>query len=53
MVLSNYEGKIVHTLGVIQVDLTVGTITRLTMFMVIALKANYNMFLGHEWIHDI
>ncbi|XP_050876896.1 uncharacterized protein LOC127080626 [Lathyrus oleraceus] len=53
MVLSNYEGKIGHTLGVIQVDLTVGTITRPTMFMVIASKDDYNMLLGREWIHGI
>ena len=53
MVLSNYEGKIGHTLGVVQVDLTVGSITRPTMFMVIAAKANYNILLGREWIHDI
>ena len=53
MVLSNYEGKIGHTLGVVQVDLTVGSITRPTMFMVIAAKANYNLLIGREWIHDI
>lgn len=53
MVLLNYEGKISHTLGVIQVDLTVGTITRPTVFMVIASKGDYNMLLGREWIHDI
>ena len=34
-------------------DLTVGSITRPTMFMVIAAKANYNLLLGREWIHDI
>lgn len=53
MVLSNYKGKVITTLGVIQVDLTVGTITMPTMFMVIASKANYNMLLGREWIHGI
>lgn len=53
MVLSNYEGKIGYTFGVIQVDLIVGTIIRPTMFMVIASKADYNMLLGREWIHDI
>ena len=53
MVISNYEGKIGHTLGVIQVDLTVATITRPTMFMVIAAKTNYNLLLGREWIHGI
>lgn len=53
MVLSNYEGKIGHTLGVIQVDLTVGSITRPTMFMAITSRDNYNLLLGREWIHGI
>lgn len=53
MVLSNYEGKVGTKMRVIQVDLTVGTITRPTMFMVIVSKANYNMLLGREWIHGI
>lgn len=53
MVLSNYEGKVGTTMGVIQVDLTVGTITRPTMFLVIVSKANYNLLLGQEWIHGI
>lgn len=53
MVLSNYEGKIGHALGVIQVNLTVGSITRPTMFMVIQAKTNYNLLLGREWIHGI
>ena len=48
MVLLNYEGKIGTPLGVIQVDLTVGTITRPTMFMVVETKANYNLLLGCE-----
>lgn len=52
-VLSNYEGKIGHTLGVIQVDLTVESVTRPTLFMVITSKANYNLLLAREWIHDI
>lgn len=53
MVLSNYEGKIDTTMGVIQVDITVGTITRPTIFMVISLGENYNLVLGREWIHGI
>ena len=53
MVFSNYEGKIVHTLGVVQIDLTMGLIIRPTMFMVIEAKTNYNMLLGREWIHVI
>lgn len=53
MVLSNYEGKVGTTMGVIQVDLTFGTITRPIMFMVITLKANYNLLLGREWIYGV
>ena len=53
MVLSNYEGKVGHTLGVIQVDLTVRSSCRPTMFMVIEAKANYNLLLGREWIHGV
>lgn len=51
MVLSNYEGKMGHTLGVIHVELIVGSIIRPTVFMVIALTASYNLLLGREWIH--
>lgn len=46
MVFSNYEGKTSCILGVIQVDLVVGTTTRPTIFMVIASKANFNLLLG-------
>lgn len=52
-VLSNYEGKISYILGVIQVDLAVGATTRVTLFMVVALSANYNLLLGREWNHGI
>lgn len=40
-------------LGVVQVDLDVGTTTRSTLFMVINSKANFNLLLGREWIHRI
>ena len=53
MVLSNYEGKVGTTLGVIQVELTVGIVTRSMMFMIMETKANYNLLLGREWIHGI
>lgn len=53
MVLSNYEGKVGTTLGVIQVELTVGTVTRSTMFMIIETNANYNLLLGCKWIHGV
>lgn len=53
MVLSNYEGKTSSILGVVQVDLVVGTTTRSTLFMVINSKANFNLLLEREWIHGI
>lgn len=53
MVLSKYEGKFGTTMGVIQVDLTLRTITRPTLFMVIASRANYHLLLGREWIQGI
>lgn len=53
MVLSNYEGKTGHILGIIQVDISVGTLTRPTLFMVISSKENCNLLLGLEWIHWI
>lgn len=53
MMLTNYEGKVGSTLGAVQVELTVGTDTRSTMFMIMETKANYNMLLGREWIHGV
>lgn len=50
MVISNYEGKTGQTMGVIQVDVTVGVITLPTIFMVITSMASYNLLLGREWI---
>lgn len=53
MVPSNYEGRTSQTLGVIQVDVTMGYITRPTILMVIASRASYNFLLGREWIHVV
>jgi hypothetical protein len=53
IILSNYEGKAGHFLGALQVNLTVGTVVRLTLFMVVTSKANFNLLLGIEWIHGI
>lgn len=46
MVLSNYEGKTSDILGVIQVDLSVRSTSRLTLFMVIKSNSYYNLLLG-------
>jgi len=53
IVLSNYEGKVGFSLGALQVNLIVGSITIPTLFMVVPLKANFNLLLGREWIHGI
>lgn len=46
MVLFNYEGNTSRPLGVIQVDVVVGTTTQPTLFVVIPTKVNYNLLLG-------
>lgn len=53
MVLSNYEGKTSHFLGVTQVEILVNSIIRPILFTVITSNANYNMLFGHKWIHGI
>lgn len=37
----------------VQIDIVVGTIIIPTLFVVIASKVNYNLLLGHEWIHGV
>ena len=53
IVLSDYRGKTKNTMGVIQVDINVGIITRPTIFMVINDKLSYNLLLGREWLHGV
>lgn len=53
MILLNYKGKTTQVMGVIQFDVTVGSITRPTIFMVIASRASYNLLMGREWIHRV
>jgi len=52
-IMSNYEGKAGHSLGSLQVSLTVGTVVKPTLFMVVPLKTNFNLLLGREWIYGI
>lgn len=47
-VLSNYKGKTNRSLGVIQVDMVIGTTTRPILFVVILTKENYNLLLRQE-----
>jgi len=53
IMLSNYEGKSGRSIGAIEVNLTVGTTMRPTLFIVVPSKANYNLLLGREWIHGV
>jgi len=53
VVLSNYEGTYGNSLGVVEVELMVGSINRTTMFMLVPSKANFNVLLGREWIHGV
>jgi len=48
VVLTNYEGTTGNSIGVVEVDLVVGSISRTTMFMVVPFKANFNVLLGRE-----
>lgn len=53
MFLLNFEGKIGHYLGEIQVDFVFGTTIRPTLFMVVPFKANYNLLIGKDCIHGV
>jgi len=45
IVMPNYEGKIGFSLGALKVNLTVGSITITTLFMVVPSKVNFNFLL--------
>ncbi|XP_050892551.1 uncharacterized protein LOC127098090 [Lathyrus oleraceus] len=53
IVLSDYGGKTKSTMGVIMVNVTVGSITRPTLFTVIDAKPSYNLLVGREWLHGV
>jgi hypothetical protein len=53
VILINYEGTTGNSLGAVEVDLIVGSVSRTTMFMVVPSKANFNVLLGREWIHGV
>ena len=53
VVLTNYEGSTGQSLGAIELELVVGSITRATVFLVVPSKANFNALLGREWIHAV
>jgi len=53
VILSNYDGKAGHSLNAVQMNLTMGTVVKPTLFEVVPSKSNYNLMLGREWIHGI
>ena len=48
VVLTNYEGTTGNSLGAIEMELIVVSVSRTTMFMVVPSKANFNVLLGRE-----
>ena len=49
--VSAFTGGISKTLGVLLIDIIVGSKTSLSAFFVINSTANYNALLGRDWIH--
>ena len=53
VVLTNYEGTTGNSLGAVEVELIVGSVSRTTMFMVVPSKSNFKVLLGRERIHGV
>nr|KYP33742.1 hypothetical protein KK1_045381 [Cajanus cajan] len=53
ILISDYAGKSSQPEGMILLDVQIGSVKRTTMFIVTPSKANFNVLLGHEWIHGI
>ena len=49
--VSDFIREISKTLGVLPIDIIVGSKTSLSTFFVINSTTNYNAFLGRDWIH--
>ena len=43
--------EVSKTLGILPIDITIGSKTALSAFFVIDSTANYNILLGRDWIH--
>lgn len=53
VIVMNYEGTPANSMGAVEVDMVVGSVSITTMFMVVPSKANFNVLLGREWIHGV
>ena len=51
VVVSAFTGEVSKTLGMLPVNITIGSKIALSAFFVIDSTANYNILLGRDWIH--
>ena len=49
--MSAFTGEVSKTLGILLIDITIGSKISLSAFFVIGSTANYNIFLGKDKIH--
>ena len=51
VVVPAFIGVVSKTLGILPIDITIGSKTALSTFFVIDSMVNYNILLGRDWIH--
>jgi hypothetical protein len=52
MVLNGFEGREgVEAKGMISLELTIGNKSLATAFFIADVQGNYNILLGHDWLH--
>ena len=49
--MSAFTGEVSKTLGILPIDITIGSKTSLSAFFVIDSTTNYNIFQMRDWIH--
>jgi hypothetical protein len=49
--MTNFTRKVTLAIGVLLVDLTIGTKTSPTAFFVVDVNPSYSLLLGLDWIH--
>lgn len=53
MVVTDFSGKTFLSDGVIMLNIQVGTVKRMTLFLIMPAKSSYNLILGRDWIHAV
>ena len=51
VVMSTFIGEVSKTLGILPIDITIGSTNALSALFVINSTTNYNILLGSDWIH--